>query len=147
MSEPGLRAASGDELDARVLEALLRLRQQVFIVEQGCAYADIDGHDLEAATRHLWIEAAGRAIATLRVRPDRSGSAHWIGRVCTAPEARGRGLATRLLHEAMASTPGRLRLNAQERLVTWYSSFGFRVSGPAFDEDGIRHVPMRAERG
>jgi ElaA protein len=50
------------------------------------------------------------------------------------------------MREVLASTAGPLRLNAQEQLTGWYGAFGFEVSGPPFDEDGIRHVPMRMER-
>ena len=146
MSEPPIHSRTGDRLDAATLEALLRLRQGVFIVEQACPYADIDGHDLEPATRHLWIEIEEIPASTLRIRPDRSGTALWVGRVCTAAPARGHGHAGRLMREAVDSTTGPLRLNAQERLEGWYAAFGFTASGPAFDEDGIRHVPMRLHR-
>jgi ElaA protein len=146
MSAPRIHSRTGDRIDAPTLEGLLHLRQGVFIVEQACAYADIDGHDLEPTTRHLWIEADGIPVATLRIRPDRGGTALWVGRVCTAAPARGHGHAGRLLREAVDTTTGPLRLNAQERLEGWYTSFGFIPSGAAFDEDGIRHVPMRLHR-
>ena len=56
------------EIEPRTLYGILRLRAEVFVVEQACAYLDLDGRDLEPATRQLWIEAeAGAVIATARV--------------------------------------------------------------------------------
>jgi ElaA protein len=62
-----LRVAAFDELDAYTLYALLRLRAEVFVVEQDCAYLDLDGRDTEPGTRHLWLDRDGEPVAYLRV--------------------------------------------------------------------------------
>jgi ElaA protein len=138
--------ASFDDLPARTAYEVWRLRQQVFVVEQDCPYPDLDGRDLEAGTRHVvLLEGDGpdqAVIGTLRVLDD--GDAARIGRVVVAPPARGRGLAALMMDEAMALCARReVRLDAQTGLAGFYEAYGFEVTGPAFDEDGIMHVPMR----
>ena len=121
--------------------ALCRLRVDVFVVEQQCPYPELDGRDLEPATVHLWFEAEGRVAATIRVLDDGAGRA--IGRVATAADFRGRGLAARLIEEGIALCDGvPVTLGAQAHLESWYERFGFRRSGPGYVEDGIPHVPM-----
>ena len=64
-----------------------------------------------------------------------------------APRARGRGLAAELVRTALDVIGDReVRLDAQTGLRDWYASYGFVVTGPAFDEDGVMHVPMRRPR-
>ncbi|MGH3469961.1 MAG: GNAT family N-acetyltransferase, partial [Thermocrispum sp.] len=67
MSEPTTRAARFDELSTGELYDLLRLRVDVFVVEQGCAYAELDGRDTEPGTLHVWTTTSGRLSAYLRV--------------------------------------------------------------------------------
>jgi ElaA protein len=135
--------ASFADLDTRTLHGLLRLRCEVFVVEQQCAYADIDGRDAEPDTRHLWFADDGTPVAYLRILREPDGSAR-IGRVCTAQPARGRGLSQQLMTAALVeiapATP--CVLDAQSHLVDFYRRFGFTVSGPEYVEDGIPHVPM-----
>lgn len=133
-----------DELDASLLYALLRLRVDVFVVEQACAYPELDGRDLEPSTRHVWIDGADGPAAYLRLLAEPDGS-HKIGRVATAVERRGEGLAGCLVDHVMATTPGRLVLDAQTRLEGWYVAKGFVRTGDEFVEDGIPHVPMARE--
>lgn len=140
-----LHVARFDELDAHTLYALLRLRTDVFVVEQECPYPELDGRDEEPTTRHLWLaprENRADPHAYLRLLADPDGTAR-IGRVCTAPKARGAGLAGRLMGAALGhvgSAP--CVLEAQSYLVAFYETFGFTVSGPEYIEDGIAHVPM-----
>jgi ElaA protein len=131
-----------DDLAPRTAYAVWRLRQQVFVVEQDCPYPDLDGRDLEDTTRHVVLLEDGAVIGTLRVLDD--GEWARIGRVVVAPSARGRGLAARLMDEAMAVCGDReVRLDAQTGLTGFYEGYGFVVTGPEFDEDGVMHVPMR----
>jgi ElaA protein len=140
---PEVRVAGIDELTARQIHGILKLRADVFILEQDCAYDDIDGRDAEPATRHLWIEAAAGAVAaTLRVLDDGDGL-HMIGRVCTHPEHRNRGLAAVLMRHAIELVGPPIRLNAQAHLADWYRTFGFEVCGDGWVEAGIPHLPMR----
>ena len=142
MTDDGVRTASFEELDARTGYLLWRLRSAVFVVEQACAYLDLDGRDLEPATRHLWLEADGAPVAYLRVLDD--GDCARIGRVATAGEHRGRGLADRLMRAALDLVGDRpCVLDAQTYLAGYYARLGFTATGPEFLDDGIPHLPMR----
>jgi len=123
-----------------------RLRQQVFVVEQDCPYPDLDGRDLEDSTRHVVLLEGAAVVGTLRVLDD--GDWSRIGRVVVAPAARGRGLAAVLMERALELCGDReVRLDAQTGLTAFYEGYGFVVTGPEFDEDGVMHVPMtRAAR-
>jgi ElaA protein len=138
-----IRVASFGELGPSDLYAILHLRSDVFIVEQECAYDDIDGRDTEPGTRHFWIERDGAVCSALRVLTEPDGS-YAIGRIVTAAAARGAGLAGSLIDAALASLPAgaAVHLKAQARLEPWYGRWGFARCGPDFVEDGILHVPM-----
>jgi ElaA protein len=141
MSGYDVHTAAFDELDARTGYLLWQLRESVFVVEQTCPYPELDGRDLEAATRHVWIEEQGRPVAYLRVLDD--GPHARIGRVLVAPAHRGRGLAERLMRTALAVVGDRrCVLDAQTYLAGWYARFGYEPTGEEFVEDGIPHVPM-----
>ena len=133
------------DLDARTAYALWRLRQQVFVVEQQSPYPDLDGRDLEPATRHVLAHDGDVLVACLRVLDD--GTHARIGRVAVTPAARGRGLARDLMAAALAEIGDReIRLDAQTGLTQWYTGYGFEISGPEFVEDGVAHRPMRRRR-
>ncbi len=137
-----LHVARFAELDAATLYALLRLRVDVFVVEQACAYPELDGRDTEPGTRHLWLTAAGATTGYLRLLDDPDGVVR-IGRVVVAPSARGAGVAGRLMAAALAEAGERPAvLDAQAHLVRLYERHGFAVTGPEYLEDGIPHVPM-----
>lgn len=130
-------------LDVLTLYALLRLRSDVFVVEQNCVYPDLDGRDTEPGTVHVWLtDPSGAVTAYLRVLTEPDGTAR-IGRVVTDPAHRGQGLAGRLLAEAVSIIgPRAATLHAQTTAVRVYERVGFAVSGAAFLDDGIEHVPM-----
>lgn len=134
-----------DELTTTELYELLRLRCDVFVVEQSCAYPELDGRDREPGTAHHWISdpARGAGIsAYLRTLTEADGATR-IGRVVTAPDARGRGLAGLLVAHVGTLVPDPIVLDAQSYLADWYRQFGYEITGPEFVEDGIPHVPMR----
>ena len=138
-----VRAARFASLDSATLYEILRLRVDVFVVEQQAAYADLDGRDREPSTVHLWVEDTGVPVSYLRVlaEPELGGSR--IGRVVTAAGWRHRGLAGTLIVEALrAWCDEPVWLEAQAHLEGWYGRFGFVVCGPDYLEDGIPHVPM-----
>ena len=131
-----------DGLDARTAYDVWRLRQDVFVVEQACAYPDLDGRDVEPGTRHVLLRDEQSVLGYARVLDD--GDVWRIGRVVLAAAVRGRGLADALIGTALQVCPGRdVVLDAQSPLRDWYAGFGFAVSGPEFLEDGIPHLPMR----
>jgi ElaA protein len=144
---PAVRRASWNDLDPRTLHDLVSLRIDVFVVEQACAYPELDGRDVEPGTEHVWTADEKGPTAYLRVLTDPDGEAR-VGRVCTRADARGAGLAARLLADVLARTGDRaVVLDAQEHLAGWYARFGFAPTGPRFVEDGIPHVPMRRAAG
>ena len=139
------------DLESETLYALLRLRVDVFVVEQQAAYPELDGRDLEPGTRHLWITAGGdpnRPLAYLRLLAEPDGTMR-IGRVVTAKQARGAGLAKRLVVAALEVDPSAPTvLDAQSYLVDFYGRLGFAPAGPEYvDDDGIPHIPMRRPVG
>lgn len=138
-----VRSAGFADLDCATLYALLRLRCEVFVVEQRCAYPELDGRDTEPATVHLWLDDDGMPVAYLRLLQEADGSAR-IGRVCTSAAFRGAGQARRLMKHAFAKMgPGRTCvLDAQSYLVPFYSRFGFMRAGEQYLDGGIPHVPM-----
>ncbi|MEC3981182.1 GNAT family N-acetyltransferase [Amycolatopsis sp. H20-H5] len=132
----------GGELTATELYAILRLRVDVFVVEQKAAYPEIDGRDLLPETRHLWV--GGEQVESyLRVLAD-PGGVRRIGRVCTAEDARGRGLAAELMKAALAGGDDvDWVLDAQTYVQGFYAKFGFVPEGEEFtDEDDIPHITM-----
>ncbi|MDQ3152063.1 MAG: GNAT family N-acetyltransferase [Actinomycetota bacterium] len=133
------------EIPVATLYALLRLRVEVFVVEQACPYQELDGHDLHEHTRHFWLvpEGGDDVVATLRLL-EQPEEEFRIGRVCAARQARGKGAARRLMEAALADVGDRpCVLDAQRHLTALYEAFGFVRSGDDFTEDGIAHVPMR----
>jgi ElaA protein len=133
----------GPDLSTRELYGLLRLRVDVFVVEQRCAYAELDGRDLDPGTVHFRIGPVDSPQAYLRLLTEPTGERR-IGRVCTAVAARGRGLARRLVTAALDDTgDAACVLDAQAHLTGLYGGFGFTPSGPGYDWDGVVHVPMR----
>src|SRR5690349_20569309 len=92
-----LHAAPFAKLDAATLYKIRTLRSEVFVIEQNCINLDRAGLNPDPETRHLWIERAGQVVAYIRIL-DMEGTPQ-IGRVVTAPTARGGGLAGQLISE------------------------------------------------
>lgn len=146
---PTFHAAALSDIPTLTLYQILRLRVDVFVVEQECPYPELDGRDVEPTAQLLWAEEDGAVIATLRLLydPEGRGGDRRIGRVATAAPARGRGVAAELMRRALAECGGcTVRLDAQAHLSAWYAGFGFAVDGPEYLEDGIPHVPMLSAR-
>jgi ElaA protein len=137
-----VRVAAWDELTPREIHDLLKLRIDVFVVEQECWYPELDGRDVEAATEHVWTSDGLGPTAYLRVLSD--GDTRRVGRVCTRKDTRGAGLAGVLMREVLhRHGTGPVVLDAQSYLTPWYEKHGFAISGEEFLEDGIPHTPMR----
>ncbi len=145
MTDPALpiREAHFADLDPSTLYALLKLRSEIFVVEQDCVYLDLDGRDTEPQTRHFWIDDAGRVLSALRLL--REEHYERIGRVVTAASARGQSLSSRLLAHALNVSSGPWILSGQLHLAPWYERFGFVAQGEAYLEDGIPHICMVRE--
>jgi ElaA protein len=133
------------DLTPQQLYAVLRLRVEVFVVEQSCAYRELDGVDLTPGTRHFWLEQedTGEVLAYLRLTEDATGE-YRIGRVCTARHARAYGFSRRLVGAALGEVgDAGCVLDAQTYVSDFYASFGFQAVGGEFLEDGIPHITMR----
>jgi len=133
-----------DELRLPALYAMLRLRAEVFVVEQECVYADVDGLDPEAHHLLGWDEQ--RLVACARVFPPRQGRVR-VGRILVAPACRGDGAGHRLVEEVLqycrAHWPGvPVTLAAQAHLERFYGQHGFVAESEPYDEDGILHIDM-----
>jgi ElaA protein len=141
---PDIHVAAFTALSPTALYGIAKLRQDVFIVEQQCAYPDLDARDIEPTARHMWIESDSRIVSALRLLDEGAG-AQRISRVVTAPEHRRKRLANALMSRAIELAGPPLVLSAQEYLEHWYAGFGFVVAGDRWDDGGIWHVPMRLE--
>ena len=127
------------------LYELLRFRQAIFVVEQGCAYPDLDGLDQRADHLLLWANAALAGCLRLIPFPDEARVA--IGRVAVAEPLRHRGLARSLMAEALARCRHdyagcAVTLTGQTYLVPFYASLGFAVTSAPYDDYGLLHVHM-----
>lgn len=137
-----IRSARTRELDLDTLYAILRLRAEVFVVEQDCAYLDLDGRDLEPDAMQVWVERDGVVVGALRLLAEADGTRR-IGRVVVASQVRRSGVAADLMAEALRLSFGApVVLDAQTHLVSWYERLGFGRAGEDFVEDGIPHAPM-----
>lgn len=130
------------ELTADELYELLRLRAEVFVVEQDCAYLDPDGRDKLAF--HVWIGDGERAAACLRVYKE--DGAVRIGRVVTRERRRGLGArimaaGVRVAREKFGAKE--ILISAQEYARPFYEKCGFTAYTGPYLEDGIPHVGMR----
>ncbi|MND97362.1 putative acyltransferase [compost metagenome] len=138
-----------EDLGKEQLYAILKLRTQVFVVEQNCPYQDIDGQDLEGDTCHLMGWQDGELVAYLRLLdPETQGGDVVIGRVVVAPAARGQKLGHGLMEQALKQAEKRwpdlpVYLSAQAHLQEYYGAYGFKVAGEPFLEDNIPHIGMR----
>lgn len=137
-----------DALTPLQLYQALRLRSEVFVLEQECVFVDPDGFDMQAW--HLMAhDSGGELQAYARLLPAGVKAAEpVIGRVITAATSRGSGLGHELmrrsLHECERLWPGQdLSLSAQARLQAFYANHGFAPVGDAYIEDGIPHIHMR----
>ncbi len=139
-----------DGLAAAELYAVLAARQQVFAVEQHCAFQDADGYDLAAWHLLGWASDGAPPVLVTYLRVLDPGSKYAepsIGRVLTLPPHRRIGLGRALMVEGLArcdaAWPGRpIRIAAQQRLEAFYASLAFQTVTDAYLEDGIAHVDM-----
>ena len=133
-----------DQLTVDELYELLRIRSEVFVVEQNCVYQDLDRDDQEAV--HLWLTDGGKVVALCRVCP---AGTHMeevsIGRVITTE--RGKGYGKRIMLEGIKVAQEhfnakRIDIEAQEYARGFYEQVGFRQSSEPFMLDGIPHIRM-----
>lgn len=136
-----------DALTVHELYALLRLRSEVFVVEQNCVFLDQDNKDQKC--QHLLLYNAGTLVAYARLVPAGVSypSEMSIGRILTSMQVRGTGVGKQLLDMAIEACynlygHGAVKIGAQLYARKFYESFGFVQSGEVYDEDGIDHIEM-----
>lgn len=138
-----------DALSVSELYALLRLRSEVFVVEQNCVFLDMDNSDQQAMHLLGWTDEAEPALVACArcFGPGVKFAEASIGRVVTAPAARGGGLGHVLMREAVHALGGHwgpqaISIGAQARLQGFYEQHGFARTGEPYIEDGIPHIEM-----
>ena len=137
-----------DELSLHQLYDLMKLRQEVFVVEQDCVYLDADDKDQDSW--HLMgVDDQRQLLAYCRLVKKGVSYAGYpsIGRVITAEQGRGKGYGQLLIKEAIQQCEqlfGKtaLKIGAQTYLLRFYQSFGFNPVGEEYLEDGIPHIHM-----
>ncbi len=135
-----------NQLSVKELYAILQLRAQVFVVEQQCAYQDMDGKDPAGYQLMAW--KGNKLIAVTRILPPGiSYPEPSIGRVVVHPEERREGLGTELMERSINECYllfGRrpIKIGAQLYLKKFYESMGFVQCSEVYDEDGIDHIKM-----
>ena len=135
-----------DALSGRKLYEILKLRVDVFVVEQDCPYHELDGNDYEAI--HVSYTDEKGIAAYTRLLPEGVKYAEpSIGRVIVRTDLRGAGLANKLMEYAMDYVltkwqPEKIRLQAQTHLAKFYEKHGFQVISEPYTEDQIPHVDM-----
>ena len=135
------------ELTVSELYAILKLRSEVFVVEQNCVYLDTDGKDAEAYHLCGWLNNELLVAYARLLPPGISYTQASIGRVLTNPAHRRDGHGRILMQKAIDLTCNlfnisSIKIGAQQYLVTFYKSVGFSVTGEPYMEDGIPHLEM-----
>ncbi|GAO44839.1 GNAT family N-acetyltransferase [Flavihumibacter petaseus] len=134
------------DLKADEVYQLLRLRSEVFVVEQQCVFLDMDNKDQQCWQLLGWKGSS--LAATSRISPPGLLFEEVsIGRVVSSPKFRGEGIGRQLMEQSISSAIslfGRqpIRIGAQLYLLRFYESLGFSAQGAVYLEDGIEHVEM-----
>lgn len=137
-----------NELTLDEFHDLIALRIDIFVVEQNCPYAELDGKD-KLADHIIALDGKSKIVATARILPP--GIAYdtvAIGRVVVDESQRGKGTGHQLMKECMrfielkfGKAP--ITLSAQKHLESYYAAHGFKSTGKEYLEDGIPHVEMK----
>ena len=130
------------ELSTNELYKILKIRAEIFVVEQNCVYQDMDDKDYDSL--HIFFEDGGRVVAYLRAFAKDEDTVQ-MGRVLTLEH--GKGLGGKLLKEGIEQirkkqNPKKIYIEAQCYATGFYEREGFVVCSDEFLEDGIPHVQM-----
>jgi ElaA protein len=124
----------------------LRLRSEVFVVEQNCVFLDMDNKDKQCY--HVLLYQEEQLLACARLVPaGLSYKEMSIGRIVTSPLVRGKGMGKVLVAQSIDACyqlfgKGPIKIGAQLYAKAFYEQFGFQQAGQVYDEDGIDHIPM-----
>lgn len=144
------KVKTGPHLTALELHNILKIRNEVFIVEQQCQYYDIDNLDLLPETVHIFTGTDSDVEGYARILYTKPGIVK-IGRVVVCEASRSTGLGKKLLNEVLqyirTNNPGmEIVIHAQYYLLNWYAKFGFNPRGEPFDDAGVKHIEMYIEQ-
>ncbi|HSF54731.1 MAG TPA: GNAT family N-acetyltransferase [Algoriphagus sp.] len=140
------RIKAFDELTVHELYAILKLRSEVFVVEQNCVFLDMDDKDQKCY--HVMVFLNDQLVGYCRLVPAGVSYAEQsIGRVITAASVRGTGLGKAVMELGIQNCQkllgsGPIRIGAQTYALGFYASLGFVADGETYDEDGIEHIEM-----
>ena len=137
------------QLDINTLYEIIKLRIDVFVVEQCCYYPELDNLDRHPDTLHVFAYEQNQLAAYLRclapgvVYPNMPA----IGRVVTTQSQRGKGLGHQLIEQGISACQQHwpncdIKMSAQEHLQSYYQQHGFNTVGQAYLEDDIPHIGM-----
>ncbi len=134
-----------DKMSASELYNILKLRQDIFIVEQNCVYEDIDG--LDDISKHLLLKVGNELAAYSRIVPPKvKFDDISIGRIVVKEKFRGNGYGKKIVLESIhriAETGHKsIRIEAQAHLLQFYQNLGFKSAGETYILDGIPHLQM-----
>lgn len=136
-----------EELTLQELYEIMRLRQEVFVVEQNCPYLDADGKDIDGL--HCFGIEDGKIAAYTRLLPKAISYPEYcsIGRVITALTFRGKGYGKEIMifsiEKCKTHFPNEpIKISAQSHLGKFYNELGFKATGENYLEDGIPHSAM-----
>lgn len=136
-----------EDLENTRLYEILKLRNEIFVVEQKCAYDDIDGNDTNAI--HIVVIENDIVVACCRVlKPGVTFPTHAIGRLVTKASCRNKGYARKLMETAIqyiidVGKTDDIMISAQAYLREFYKSIGFVIVSDEYLDDGIPHYDMK----
>ncbi|MFY8299403.1 GNAT family N-acetyltransferase [Pseudoalteromonas sp. SS15] len=135
------------DLDTLTFFKLAKARVDIFVVEQECAYPELDDVDILEETRHIYyLDSDGEVVAYSRCY-QKTSQVTAIGRVIITEPNRGKGLASKLMKESLSVCKNlwpdyKVQLSAQTHLTPFYESLGFKAISDTYLEDGIPHTDM-----
>ncbi|KZN37798.1 GNAT family N-acetyltransferase [Pseudoalteromonas luteoviolacea] len=137
------------ELSHDEIFMMFKARVDIFVVEQACAYPEIDDIDRDLNTRHILFFEQGQLKAYARCYP-KDGAIVAIGRVLITSESRGSGMGYTLMNAALACAKqqfpdSRVQIAAQSYLQPFYNKLGFEPISDVYLEDGIEHIDMQLQ--
>mgnify|MGYP005996224251 CR=1 FL=1 len=133
-----------DQISSVDIVQILKLRQDIFCIEQNCLYPDID--EIDSCAIHSYLKHNGEIVAYNRIYRDEALQAH-IGRICVKIDQRKNGLAGLIIRESLVLCRkefpnSRIFISAQLHLESYYQKLGFVSIGKSYFEDAIPHIKM-----
>ena len=141
------------ELSNDQLYEIIKLRIDIFVVEQTCPYTELDDKDRDKQTHHLMAYEGGILLAYARLLPPGLGySNSSIGRFAVPLVRRKQGIGRQLMQQCLSNIAKlwpqtAISISAQQHLHNFYKGFGFKKESGVYDEDGIPHIDMLLDKG